>query len=334
MPSSGVAGTLSASPLHVLWAGGEAVLVFFVLSGFVLTLPFLDDARRPRLQSYYPQRFVRLYLPVACAVAFAVLLFVVVDRTVQPGMSWWLPWHVSDLNATAVVKDVTLVDPGSYNSALWSLRHEVLFSILVPLYVLIAKRGSQYAVPLALLALAGGLLTLSIGRLEGLAYCQSIFIIGVLMAVRVRDLERLAGRLSTLQWSCVAIAAWLLVTARWWAPGPDRAAAGAAIVGSALVVFLFLGCPVAIRAGVSPVAGWLGRRSFSLYLVHEPIVVALGFAMPSTNHLLVIVIAVALSLGAAQVFYVLVERPSHRLARRTGQRLRRSRPMEPEVLGA
>ncbi len=34
---------LTYTPLHLVWAGPEAVLVFFVLSGFVLTLPVLTS---------------------------------------------------------------------------------------------------------------------------------------------------------------------------------------------------------------------------------------------------------------------------------------------------
>jgi hypothetical protein len=34
---------LSWTPLHLIWAGGEAVIVFFVLSGFVLALPYVNQ---------------------------------------------------------------------------------------------------------------------------------------------------------------------------------------------------------------------------------------------------------------------------------------------------
>ena len=35
-PAAGALGWLTYSPLHLLWAGHEAVILFFVLSGFVL----------------------------------------------------------------------------------------------------------------------------------------------------------------------------------------------------------------------------------------------------------------------------------------------------------
>ena len=38
---------LTHTPLHLVWDGPAAVIVFFVLSGFVLTLPFLREQHRP-----------------------------------------------------------------------------------------------------------------------------------------------------------------------------------------------------------------------------------------------------------------------------------------------
>ena len=45
-----------------VWAGNVAVGVFFVLSGFVLTLP--STRRAENWVAYYPARLLRLYLPV------------------------------------------------------------------------------------------------------------------------------------------------------------------------------------------------------------------------------------------------------------------------------
>src|SRR4051794_31450307 len=42
-PATGWERALAVPPLHLLWAGSEAVLVFFVLSGLVLTLSMERD---------------------------------------------------------------------------------------------------------------------------------------------------------------------------------------------------------------------------------------------------------------------------------------------------
>src|SRR5690606_33375733 len=61
------------TPLHLLWAGHEAVIFFFVLSGFVLALPFVDG--RPfDYGPYAIKRVFRIWLPYVVATAAALLI--------------------------------------------------------------------------------------------------------------------------------------------------------------------------------------------------------------------------------------------------------------------
>ena len=49
-------------PLNIFRLGSEAVLLFFVLSGFVLTRAYTPQ--RAATRSYYASRLLRLYLPI------------------------------------------------------------------------------------------------------------------------------------------------------------------------------------------------------------------------------------------------------------------------------
>ena len=60
---------------------------------------------------------------------------------------------------------------------------------------------------------------------------------------------------------------------------------------------------------------WLGRVSFSLYLVHMPILATLTFVLGDDRWWLVAILTLPLALLAAWGFHRIVERPSHRLAR-------------------
>jgi peptidoglycan/LPS O-acetylase OafA/YrhL len=60
---------------------------------------------------------------------------------------------------------------------------------------------------------------------------------------------------------------------------------------------------------------WLGRVSFSLYLVHMPILATLTFVLGDDRWWLVAILTLPLALLAAWGFNRIVERPSHRLAR-------------------
>jgi len=75
----GLGWVVSYTPLHIFHAGQEAVVVFFVLSGFVLTRQMTVRTRRS-ISYYYPQRLLRLYLPVWGVLLLALALRVVVDR--------------------------------------------------------------------------------------------------------------------------------------------------------------------------------------------------------------------------------------------------------------
>ena len=78
------------------------------------------------------------------------------------------------------------------------------------------------------------------------------------------------------------------------------------------------------------VSQFLGRISFSLYLIHVPILATLAYALGDAQWWLVGIIGLPLSLAAATVFHRYVELPSQRLAHRVGARAARPR-VEPEV---
>lgn len=75
-----LAFALTYTPLHLLRDGRMAVYIFFVLSGLVLALPVLARGRAYPWLAYYPQRLIRLYLPVWAAVALGVALIALVPR--------------------------------------------------------------------------------------------------------------------------------------------------------------------------------------------------------------------------------------------------------------
>jgi peptidoglycan/LPS O-acetylase OafA/YrhL len=63
---------------------------------------------------------------------------------------------------------------------------------------------------------------------------------------------------------------------------------------------------------------WLGRVSFSVYLVHVPIIDALDALFGSASPAVRILLSLILALGVAELFSRFVEQPAHRLAKRVG----------------
>ena len=80
---------LKYTPLHLLFAGHEAVILFFVLSGFVLSLPFHANKQGP-YASFVIRRICRIYLPYIVSVAAAVIMCRLLSRGGIPELSPWL----------------------------------------------------------------------------------------------------------------------------------------------------------------------------------------------------------------------------------------------------
>jgi peptidoglycan/LPS O-acetylase OafA/YrhL len=320
---------LSYTPLHLVWAGGEAVLVFFVLSGLVLAMPAARGAIID-WRAYYPQRLLRLYLPTIAAAVFAYALIRAVSRKPIPHASWWLSAHPATASVTDVLSDASILRGTVFvNPAFWSLQWEVVFSLLLPLFLILLVRVRRW--PLARVVALLGLIAL--GDITGHASLRylPIFGLGVVMAQQIKELDRLGQRFNgyhVAQRAAVVAGALLLVVSQWWLialhhGGIDRNTG--AVVGACLVVWLFACTASSTRLGTRSGVAWLGKRSFSLYLVHEPIVVTIAYLLHGRpNVIAVLALSLPLSLFAAELFGRAVEMPSHRLSREVGERIRAS----------
>lgn len=322
------------TPLKVFTAGGEAVLVFFVLSGFVLSIVPLGTRRYDWL-SYMPRRVVRLYLPTIASVLLGALLAIVVTVvTPSPDNPWLIAISHPTVTAGAVLKQSTILfaNPLTLSPATWSLVWEVLFSLLLPLFIAITIAFQRLW---WVGAIAGVLLT-AMATVPSLAFLHflPLFLVGCCLASGIGDLERVANRLSRLRfahlvWSLIVVVALLLLVADRlvlaWPPTPTAVrflGSVGTIVGASILVCCAAFWSPAVRFLTTAVIGWLGRVSFSLYLVHLPILLAIVRIYGDAHPLRVAAIALPVCLGAAQLFSLAVERPAHKLSQRTGRWLR------------
>jgi peptidoglycan/LPS O-acetylase OafA/YrhL len=328
------------TPLHLVWAGPEAVFVFFVLSGLVLALPVADIGRL-NLRDYYPRRLLRLYLPVWAAVGLAVAWATAFPRTWQDGDSWWLKVNVTDPTPAKVLADTLLVwSPGQANHVLWSLQWEVIYCLLLPLVLVVVRQFPRLWAGKLLAVLAAIVVGAAAGSLA--LSSLSLFVLGTLMAVEHRRLAAWAARLqgsplARLWWTVALGACAVLLLAHWvvhavGVPEPMVAAAEHVAralqgLGAAGAVFLVWHWPTAQNAMTAPVMQWLGSRSFSLYLVHLPIAGSVAVGLGGQPPLLIALpLTLVIALPATELFYRFVERPSHRIARRAGRAVARRAP--------
>jgi peptidoglycan/LPS O-acetylase OafA/YrhL len=317
------------SPLHVFWEGSGAVYVFFVLSGIVLTLPVLSS-RQFGWIAYYPQRLLRLYVPVWVAILFAVATVLLVSRAGDTG-SLWIDKHQDGITLGSVLRDVTLViSGGAIISPLWSLRWEVLFSLALPLFVWVAVKGVKFTAVIAVLCVA----VVALGGVLNNQYLQYLpmFMLGALIGVSLPKLRSAAARIKARRrsgpvWLAAAGIAAVLITSRWTllaAGAPTlvvNASIALALVGATLIVLVAAFSDQAQKLLEVNTIQWLGRISFSLYLVHEPIVVAFANVFGPDAVGWSILCSIVTSFLVAAVFYRFIEHPSYLLARSVRSRL-------------
>lgn len=304
------------SPAHLVWAGSEAVLVFFVLSGFVLTLPALR--RTQDWIAYYPSRLVRLYLPVVASIALALVFFVLVPRQEQPHQAFWINRHAEPFSLHGLLGDVTLFAPTLVNSPLWSLTWEVLFSLLLPLFVSIAAVTRRWWWATAVIAV----LLSALGEYEHQKWLMYLpmFLLGSALAA---GWERMPAVPTGLGWVLLVVALlgivvkWWLPVTEWWSP-----VLPAIVLASAGLIVVLAGKWLpAERFLLGRIPRELGRLSFSLYLVHEPITVSVANLLPNALPSWLVVVAIPVGIAVAYGFSRLVELPAHRLAKRIAKSL-------------
>ena len=284
--SSGFERAMTYTPLHLLWAGGEAVFVFFVLSGYVLARTDVSTPRRTA--GFVGKRFVRLYVPAVAAIALATVQFVLIRRRAGEE-DGWLRWHGTALGWSDPLQLATLVtDTGQQvDSVLWSLRWEVLFSAVVPIALACLALAIGRRAPYVATALCA-CIALSIYQSTGVLFYLPMFLLGTLAALNEAAIGRRVDRLrrhvpdGALAAIALVLAA-LMLSVRWWANPvrlTDVHAVQQALAGLEQLVVV-LGACVAVLAVVHVASARrfleagvllrLGSRSFSLYLVHEPV---------------------------------------------------------------
>jgi peptidoglycan/LPS O-acetylase OafA/YrhL len=336
--STGPQWLLFDTPLRLLWGGSEAVTLFYILSGLVLALPWVEG-RAPRYAAYCIRRICRLYLPYCAAVAIAAGLAVwLQSRAVVPELSRW----VNEMNWTHQVTPAVLLDHavmlghrntlnGVIHTLIWEMRASLLFPLLIVPIVRWRLRGAV-AVTLALWAAVCGLQLAygaggspldfiawqpgmsKLGQLaievQGTAYYCTFFVYGSMLALNIPAIRRLSSGAAM-----ALLAAGLLTLQGHWsytlAVQDFMTAAGAV-----MIICSALPNGVVHRALSLRWLQWLGRMSFSLYLVHSPLLLASVILFGRDLPVAAILIAVPFaSLVVASLFNAAVVEPSAQLGR-------------------
>ena len=125
--------------LHPLVADHQSVMFFFLLGGFVLTLPMIRD-KKQSYSVFIQKRFLRIYGPY-----FAALALAVAGCSMWHGQFGTRVW-AQPVSWPSVLNSVLFLgnyDYARFNIAFWSLVYEMRISIIFPLLYVLTLRLSN-----------------------------------------------------------------------------------------------------------------------------------------------------------------------------------------------
>jgi peptidoglycan/LPS O-acetylase OafA/YrhL len=315
-------------PLQMIAAAHSAVALFFVLSGFVLTLPTLAGRTQP-YGVFITRRITRIYLPYLGALALAVACDFMFRRPGGVYLNEWFAgtWSTA-VNWRLVWAHVFFIGPYNsqeFNTAFWTLVLEMRVSLIFPVLCYAVLRSSRkIACLLVVLSfVVQGLLPEP--ATAHTIYAVSSFLVGILLAkyyVPIMSWYQGMERLQRVVLLCVAM---LIYTyAQFMKHGPWPLVKFMEPLTTLSVVVVIMASVTASRwrsflLGAFP--QWCGHVSYSLYLIHGTILYSL-VELTYGHFPLIYILPVyfVLTFGLARVYFEFVERPSMELGRRLTKR--------------
>lgn len=316
---------------------------FVVLTGFLLMLPFARDPRRvdgfrPRL--YLKRRLRRIVIPYYAALLFAVALpqaLVLGVRLVGGSADWqpmpsvanWL-WHLSFLHIFSAEYWAGI------NGSLWTMSLEMQLYLLFPLLIVLwyrwGLRGLAAALTVSLAyRFVAGLMASGQGfPVEFLVGANGLgrlaeFLAGAVCALWVFRVRRPGTPRGALALAVGVVAGYALAHSPWAVPWNSVRELGLGVAFASVIALTVRTPSVAKAFSFRPVA-WMGYRSYSLFLLHQPLVwffaefltKMLGVPDGIGKLLLLWTAGLGLTIVVGQVFFRTIEQPCIRWAKQVG----------------
>ncbi|KFN04303.1 acyltransferase [Bacillus clarus] len=323
---------LKETPARIIFSSGnESVIVFFILSGFVLYESIQKNYSSYGV--YLLKRICRIYIPYVVAIIIAILCQLTMSQYGVSYLSEWFnsSWTIKS-SSNLMMQHILLIgkyNTDAYNSVIWSLVHEMRISIIFPLVLIVCLRKTiRYSLlslfsfsicSVSILYLFQSSLTLTSYALT--LHYTVLFLLGALVAKYKNDLIMFYSKCTKnkkILWFLVAILFYMYE----------------GVIGEVKVLnnFLFRDYFVAISAclfvilslSVSTFSSllrnkyllYLGRISYSLYLYHIISLFSLIYMLHEILPLTIILImSLILSFILATISYLFVEKFAFRVGK-------------------
>jgi peptidoglycan/LPS O-acetylase OafA/YrhL len=305
--------------------GAVGVSIFFTLSGFLITSILLRDINEHgsvRLAGFWGRRIRRLapaqLVTVLACVGAAEAGWIQLYR----GDAIAAVWSATNWRIITADPTVWLVSALGPLGQTWSLAVEEQFYVVVALMAFVAARTRQpvrnLTIVFAAVAVAAFVLANQVvdwfPHLEfGTEVRAGELAIGCLLAVAVRRWRPLLeGRSRLLDLAgvvAIAVLIWLLLTADWEPPWLLRGGFAVVSVATSVAILAVLAHGMVSRVlGFAPFV-WIGKLSYSLYLVHWPAMLAISAERFGVERWSLVALQLAIVFVLSIILHVCVENP-------------------------
>lgn len=315
---------IGKSPLNLLFSGNFAVRLFLVMSGYVLCLGYFRTRDRKRLTVSAGKRYFRLVLPILVTNVLICLLmkagaFYNVTAAELTGSGWLAGFNRCEPDLLEAVKEALFgcffLGTNQFNGVLWTIPYLFLGAFLVyGTAWLIGDKKWRYPVYLC------------IGLVLFLTDYAGVFW-GFLLCDVVHTQEALLQKVKKQKWLLWLVFAAGLYLSSYPSAGAHLEGTIYGILPIVMVVPFHLAGALCLVAAVVcleplqrffglPVFEKLGKISYSLYLVHFPVLATLGCFLFQCFYgkmpylaatLLVFVLTTAAVLGISKFFQSYIE---------------------------
>ncbi|MFO1063214.1 MAG: acyltransferase [Pirellulales bacterium] len=303
-------------PFHVDW-GARGVDFFFVLSGFIIAYAHWNDlGRSNKLSGYLNKRWRRVY-PIMWCVAIPFIAMSVAIR------SEYVPKTVLGLAELSATSLLLLPSPNlPVPVVLWTLKHEILFYAIFAGMIVRPRWMSGFLMLWVAACFLHSGLTYPAGFLADFLFSpyNIEFALGVLCAAVARKRRIPFPTLLMIAGAIVLFAAaWFYEPVEFNVPWLTNATSLSQAlqfgIGSALLILGVVQRDFEGRNPRFPPAALLGAASYSIYLVHFPVmslvlkVLTIGAVKPHVQSFTAFLISVTAALIAGVLMHLWLEVP-------------------------
>lgn len=337
--------TLILKVFHFFWAGHEAVLLFFILSGFVLynVVENIKDYK-----GYFFNRFIRIYVPYIIIILISTTLYIAfynadLISNENKFSEWFNSMWPIPIDYLSIFSAIFMIgyNTHSINTVTWSLVHEFRISLFIPIIVWWLmknqKKSDLFLIVLSLFIfnflnvfvislIFEGYFYAVMMNINDTIYYIIFFVIGIFLSIKKKEVIKKFRKINLKISYLLLISGIFFILSEWFLDGITKGKYSTNIFvnkittfsvdmsisfGIIIVFCLAISCKPIMNFLECKIFIFLGKISYSLYLIHPIVILSLLHIFENKiDYVLLSTLSFFISIFSGIVFYLTVEKKS------------------------